>query len=353
MTRFTEDNASISGMGTARLVSSTFWNRAAYRAVRGLIESNGTRIAHFHNTFPLLSPSVLEAAHDGGAAVVQTLHNFRDVCPNGLLFRNGAPCQDCVGRKVAWPAVVHACYRNSRAASAAAAVVSARRLAGAKQGLADTYIVLSHFARSVFIAGGFPEKKLEVKPNFVHPDPGVGDGDGGYILYLGRLAEEKGVRVLVAAWKSLKSKAPLKIAGSGPLAPWLQNEAGTPGIEWLGQLARDDAIKVLKGARLLVIPSTCYEGSPMAALEAFAAGVPVVVSRTGSLVELVEDGRNGLQAPPGDAEALAAVLERALSQPRLVEEMRREARREYESKYTASKNYEQLMRIYGKAMGNV
>jgi len=350
--RFTENNVNISGIGTARLLSSTFWNRAAYREVRALVERSGARIAHFHNTFPLLSPSVLYAAREAGAAVVQTLHNFRYVCPNGLLFRNGAPCQECVGRKLAWPAVIHACYRDSRPASAAAMVVSARRLATAGRGEADTYIVLSAFARSIFIAGGMPEDKLAVKPNFVHPDPGAGNGEGGYILYLGRLAEEKGLRVLVAAWKKLKAAPPLKLIGDGPLAGWLQSETAGAGIECLGQLPRDRAMQALKRARLLVIPSLCYEGSPLAALEAFAAGVPVVVSRIGSLAELVEDGRNGFQAPPGDPDALAATLDRALSTPRLLHQMRREARREYESKYTASKNYEQLMRIYAKAAGH-
>jgi glycosyltransferase involved in cell wall biosynthesis len=347
--RFTEGNATISRIGTARLLCSTFWNQAAYRAVRELVERNRAPIAHFHNTFPLLSPSVLQAARDAGASVVQTLHNFRIVCPNGLLFRDGASCQECVGRKLAWPAVVHGCYRGSHAASAAAAMVSARRLAQAKRTEADAYIVLSNFARSIFIAGGMPENKLAVKPNFVDPDPGAGNGDGGYILYLGRLAEEKGLRILIAAWKKLKAGPPLKIIGDGPLAPWLQSETAGAGIECLGQLPHEEAIEALKRARLLVIPSLCYEGSPLAALEAFAAGVPVVVSRIGSLAELVEDGRNGLHARPGDPDALAAALDRALSTPRLLQQMRLEARREYESKYTASKNYEQLMQIYGQA----
>lgn len=348
--RYTDDNARISGTGAGGLAASALWNRAAYRAVRELVEESGAAVVHVHNTFPLLSLSVFQAARDSGAAAVQTLHNFRSVCPNGLLLREGAPCRKCVGRRLAWPAVVHACYRRSRAASAAAALLSARSLAAARDGGADAYIALSQFARSVFIAGGMPESKLETVPNFVHPDPGAGKGEGGHVLYLGRLSEEKGLRVLLAAWKELKAPPALKIAGSGPLAEWLR--AGTPpGVEWLGQLPHGEAMAALRTAGLLVVPSLCHENSPLAVLEAFAAGVPVVCSRTGSLAELVEDGRNGFTAPPGDPGALAAVLARALSNASLLRNMRREARLDYETRYTAAGHYERLMRVYGKAAG--
>jgi len=349
--RFTADNAGIPRMGRLRLLASTFWNRAARRSLGALLEERGASVVHFHNTFPLLSPAVYRAARDASAAVVQTLHNFRIVCPNGLLLRDGTVCQDCVGKSFAWPGLVHACYREGRPATAAVAgMVCFHRLLGTWSRHVDRYVVMSEFARSVFAAGGLPPAKLAVKPNFVHPDPGPRDGPGAYVLFSGRLSEEKGLKVLVEASKKLKAKARLKILGDGPLAGWLAQQVNDcPNIDCLGWLPREQALEAVKGASLLVAPSVCYEGSPLTVLEAFAAGVPVVASRIGSLAEIVEHGRTGLLATAGDPEDLAAMLDRALSGPAQAAAMGREARLEFEAHYTAAGNYEQLMRIYAAA----
>lgn len=352
--RFTEDNARIPSLGCVRAALTSLWNPVAAREVRRIIRRERVTVAHFHNTFPLLSASVLRAARQAGAAVVQTLHNYRLLCPNGLLFRAGGPCRLCVGRRFPWPGLRHGCYRSSRAATAlAAASVLTRRLTGTWHDGVDAYIVLSEFARSLLLQSGAPADKVIVKPNFVYPDPGMGDGAGGYVLFLGRLSEEKGLRVLVKAWKMLKPATKLRIIGDGPLAGWLARQADGDGIEWRGPLPRDQALAELRGAALLAAPSLCYEGSPLAVLEAFATGAPVAASALGGLAELVRPGLTGWLIPPGDAEAWAATLDQALSQPKLLRQMRRQARLDYEAHYSAEANYQMLLAVYRQALSRV
>jgi glycosyltransferase involved in cell wall biosynthesis len=349
--RYLEDNARIASMSTARLLQTTLWNHRAYRDLRALIARERPSIVHFHNTFPLLSAAALAAARDAGVPIVQTLHNFRLVCLNGLLLRQAAPCEKCVGRSFVWSGIRHACYRGSRAASLWAALsLAVRRARRAWHDGVEAFIVVSRFARAIFRRAGLPESKLMLKPNFVHPDPGPGDGRGGYVLYLGRLSEEKGVPLLVEAWKRLGSRTKLLIAGDGPLAERLRELASGHAIELLGARPRQEVFGLLRDALLLVAPSLCYEGCPLAVLEAFAAGTPVVASNRGGLAELVNPGQTGWLAPAGDAQALAAALDAALADPGLRTEMRRLARRHYEDKYTAEANYRRLMEIYRCAL---
>ncbi len=349
--RFTEDSARIPHMGRLRLAAAVLWNRAAARRLRRLLERERPAVVHFHNTFPLLSAAPLRAAKRAGVAVVQTLHNFRLFCPNGLLLRSGRPCRDCLGRGFPWAGLRHACYRGSRAATAlAAAAVVARRLSGTWHDGVDAYIALSQFARGIFVSAGVPEGKLTVKPNFIHPDPGPGDGRGGYVLYLGRLSEEKGIRVLLEAWRMLEPAARLRIVGDGPLRDTLREQYPESTVEWAGRLTREEALEALRQAAWLAVPSICYEGSPLAVLEALAVGTPVIASDLGSLPELVEPGRTGWLAPPGDAPAWAAVLDRALSQRAQAAAMRPEARRCYRSRYTGEVNHQALLAIYRQAV---
>lgn len=350
--RFTEDNARIPRMGRFRLARATLWNFSAAARLRRLVRRERAAVVHFHNTFPLLSASVLRAARQAGAAVVQTLHNFRLICPNGLLFRAGAPCQDCVGRAFPWAGVAHACYRNSRAATAmAAGATLARRFTGTWHDGVDAYIVLSEFARAVFLRAGAPPGKLTVIRNFVQPDPGPGDGGGRYVVFLGRLSEEKGITVLLEAWKMVRCGTALEIIGDGPLASRLRQPSTGSRIRWLGPLSHAEALEKLRHAALLAAPSLCYENSPLAVLEAFAAATPVVASRIGSLAELIEHGQTGWLAPPAQPQALAEVLDEALSGPGLLAQMRLRARREYESRYTSEHHYRALLRLYEQVAG--
>src|SRR5262249_38935024 len=151
---------------------------------------------------------------------VQTLHNFRLLCANALLFRNGMVCEECLGQPIAWPAIVHGCYHGRRDASTVIATMQAtHRLFGTWQKAVDVYIALAEFGRRKLVQGGLRADKIVVKPNFVYPDPGPGRGSGGYAVFVGRLSAEKGVDTLIAAWRRLAGILPLIILGDGPMAP--------------------------------------------------------------------------------------------------------------------------------------
>jgi len=341
------DNRSALEMSRLGIATAAVWNRASGRGLGRLMTGHRPELVHFHNTFPLLSPACYHTAREGGAAVVQTLHNYRLLCPGALLERDAAPCESCLGRRLAWPGVLHGCYRASRAATAAlAAMTAVHRAAVTWSHAVDLYVALTQFARERFVKGGLPAAKIVVKPNFVWPDPGSGRGGGGYALFAGRLSQEKGLETLATAWRLLDGTPPLKAAGEGPLAGTL---AGVPGIELLGRLTREDVLGLMREASFLVFPSLCYEGLPMAILEAFACGLPVIASRLGAMAEVVEDGRTGLLFTPGDAGDLAARIAWAVTHPVEVGRMRSEARAEFEARYTAGKNYQALIEIYERA----
>jgi len=327
----------------------TLWNREAYRQVREAIRTFRPDLVHIHNTFPLASPAVIHAAKAEGVPVVMTLRNYRLLCVNALLFREGRVCEACLGR-IPWRGAVYGCYRQSRAASAVVAgMLTLHRLLGTWS-LVDRFIALTDFARQKFIQAGFPPEKLAVKPNFVHPDPGPGEGRGGYALFVGRLSPEKGIRTLLRAWERLGGRVPLKVVGDGPLAEEVRGAAGRlPGVEWLGRKAQEEVYALMGDAAFLVFPSEWYEGFPMVIAEALARGVPILATPLGSQGSIVDHGRTGLLFRPGDPEDLAEKVEWAWTHPNDLREMGREARREYEQKYTAEKNYEILMDIYERA----
>jgi glycosyltransferase involved in cell wall biosynthesis len=348
--RHSADNRRLLQMSRIEAAAAAVWNRHSRREMSVLVERNRPDVVHFHNIFPLLSPACYGAARDRGAAVVQTLHNYRLLCPKALLARGGGPCESCLGRALAWPGILRGCYRGSRTATAAlAAVTAVHRAGGTWTNAVDVYVALTGFARSRFVAGGLPAGKIVVKPNFVWPDPGAGAGAGGYALFAGRLSAEKGPEVVAGAWKRLAGSVPLKTAGEGPLEPLLD---GLPGVERLGRKPRAEVLALMQEAAFLIFPSLCYEGLPMAVLEAFACGLPVIASRLGAMGEVIEDGRTGLLFTPGDAADLAAKIEWAVTHAGALGRMRREARAEYEAKYTASRNYEMLMEIYERARGS-
>lgn len=335
-----------------RLAGQAFWNQAAYLDLRRLIRDARPDVVHLHNTFPLISPAACYAAGHEDVAIVQTLHNYRLLCPNGLFFRDGRPCEDCLHAAVPWPAVIHACYRNSYAASlAAAGTLAVHRAAGTWATRVDRYIALTEFARQKFIAGGLQGDRIAVKPHLVHPDPGPGDGAGGYALYVGRLSREKGIHTLLAAWDRLTGRMPLTIVGDGPLAPLVRRAvAEQDTVTWLGHRDHADIRELLGGATCAIVPSACYETFGLVIAEAFARGTPVVAARLGALVELVQHGRTGLQFRPGDAADLARQLRWFAEHPAEAASMRDAARAEYERRYTAGSNYPILRRVYAEAM---
>jgi glycosyltransferase involved in cell wall biosynthesis len=345
VTRYEQDNRTI-GLGLTAAASAV-WNMTSHRRVHALVASERAAVAHFHNTFPLISPSAYYAASDAGAAVVQTLHNYRLICPGALLSRDSTPCEECIGSKTLWPAMKHGCYRGSRTATASlVGMLGTHRAAGTYQHAVDAYIALTAFARERFIQGGLPSDRIFVKPNFVE-DPGNGNGSGGYALFAGRLSSEKGVTVLARAWRDLPEIA-LTVAGTGPL----ESTSWPANVTVLGHQPHDTVIRLLRQASILVFPSTSYEGMSIAILEAFACGTPVIASDLGSMAEIVDHGRTGLLFKAGDPASLADQVKYAFSHPEHLAAMRINARQEYESKYTPEVNYRQLIQIYGHAIDN-
>ena len=305
-------------------------------------------VVHVHNFFPLFSPAVYHACRAADVPVVQTLHNYRLICPNGLLFRDGQVCEECVGRSFAWPGVAHGCYRNSRAGTASIATMQAvHRIGGTWKDCVHTYVALTEFSRSRFVKGGLPADKIVVKPNYVPPSGPAGDGSGGYALFVGRLSPEKGIDVLLAAWKTLGSRIPLRIVGEGPLAERVRAAAGE-GISYLGPCRNDEILSLMRGATCLIFPSLCFETFGRVIAEAFSTGLPVVASDLDS--SLVTHGRTGLLFRPGDPRALVEQVEWALSHPEELSLMRRQARAEYEEKYSPERNYQMLLRIYDRVL---
>jgi glycosyltransferase involved in cell wall biosynthesis len=329
------------------------WSRKWHKEFGRLVEREKPALVHVHNLFPVMSPSILHAARSAGAAVVHTLHNYRLVCPNAICYRSDRPCEDCVGRSVPWPGVLHACYRGSHAQSAGvAAMLTFHRMAKTWERQVDRFVTLSRFARDLLTRGGLPEDKVVVKPNFVHPDPGPRQHGGSYCLFVGRLASQKGAWTMLRAWKGLQG-IPLKVVGD----PTTEQEArrmeefgGAPGIELLGRKSREEVLSLMKGARFLVFPSQWYETFGLGIVEAFACGVPVLASDLGAMPELVEDGVTGLLFTPGSDRDLAEKAVWMWAHQDEVATMGTRARAEFVSKYTAERNYELIEDIYEQAV---
>lgn len=345
---YQENNDRVPTINGVNLALRTVWSTEAYNIVKQKLRDKAFDLVHVQNFFPLISPSVYYAAQAKGVPVVQTLRNYRLLCPNGLFYRDGKVCVDCLGKAIPYPGVQHSCYRDSLAASSVTAtMLTVHRAMQTWQEKVDLYITLSQFAREKFIEGGFPAEKIVVKPNFVDPDPGVGTGLGGYALFVGRLSPEKGLDTLLAAWEQLKNPMPLKIVGDGPLAGEVAKAAEkSPKIEWLGRKSMAEVYALMGEAMVLIFPSKWYETFGRVAVEAFAKGTPVIAANIGAIAELVEQGRTGLRFQPGNAADLAAQVEWVLQHQQEWELMRQQARAEYEAKYTAKQNYRRLMDIY-------
>jgi len=348
---YEEHNDRVAAIGKVALAMRTIWSTESYKALSSLLKSQTYDVVHVHNFFPVISPSVYYAAKDSRVPVVQTLHNYRLLCPNALFFRSGQVCEDCLGKPVPYPGVINSCYREDLAASAVTAtMLSLHSAMHTWTEMVDVYIALTEFARQKFIQGGLPADKIAVKPNFVHPDPGIGSGSGGYALFVGRLSVEKGLDTLLSAWEHLGDKIPLKIVGEGPLSDMVAAAAVRQphAIEWLGRRPMPEVHELMGEAKMLIFPSKWYETFGRVAIEAFAKGTPVIAANIGAIAELVEHGRTGLHFQPGDAVDLATQVEWALTHPTDIAKMRLEARAEFEAKYTAIQNYHKLMEIYSQ-----
>jgi glycosyltransferase involved in cell wall biosynthesis len=335
------------------LIGKAVWSSDSKKEVTELLRREKPDLVHVHNTFLMISPSIYSACREAGVPVVQTLHNFRLLCPGATFFRDGKICEDCTKHGLL-SSVRHACYRDSHATTAAVALMlTTHRHLHTWDRDVTAFIALAEFTRRKFVANGLPEHKVFVKPNFVAPDPGVGSGDGDYVLFAGRLSPEKRVSTVLSAWTLLPKPIPLMIIGGGPEREDLEKEAlnaGLTHVKFCGQLSRHDVVEAMRRARFLVFSSEWYENFPLTIAESFACGLPVLCSRIGAMQEIVEDRRTGLHFAAGDARDLAEKVDWAWNNREFVAGLGKAARQEYLDKYTPEKNYAQLIEIYQRAI---
>jgi len=326
------------------------WSRKTYREMSALLRTARPDVAHFHNTFPQITPSAWAACRDNGVPVVQTLHNYRFICPQAMLQRQGRPCEECLGSGLL-PALRHRCYRSSLPATLAQVwTIALNRMLGSYS-LVDRYLALTQFAAGRLASGGLPSDRITVRSNFLHDSPPTGDGRGGYAVYVGRLSREKGLSTLLRAWETVRG-LPLKIVGDGPLRPQLEKEVlrlGLP-VEFCGRLSRREVLRIIGSAALQVVPSEWYEGFPMVILEAYACGTPVVASRIGSLAEIVEEGTTGVLCEPGNALELAVTVSELVSNPIRLSMLRRSTRDHFLTHYSTGAGFTTLLGIYREVL---
>ncbi|MER7848407.1 glycosyltransferase [Kitasatospora sp. NPDC096077] len=329
------------------------WNPAVRAELAARLRRERPDVVHVHNVFPLLSPAVLAGCADAKVPVVATLHNYTQICPPGTLQRDGRPCTECVGGSPL-PAVRHGCYRNSRLATVPLAVSLAVNRRRWWSGV-ERFFCISAAQRDVLARAGLPADRLAVKHNFV-PEPDVRrTGAGEHVLYLGRLAEAKGVRLLMTAWDALAARGgvgvPLVVAGTGPLerevADWA---AGRADVRYVGLYDPAQCREAVARSVAVLAPSTWLEAFGLVVVEAMAAGVPVVAAGHGAFVELVEDGVTGLLHRPGDAASLAAGVRRLTAEPEFNRELGRAARLRYEQGFSPDVGLERLVEGYRGAI---
>jgi glycosyltransferase involved in cell wall biosynthesis len=343
---YRRDNADLDALPRWQAAVDSVWSKRTVMEVGRLLRSFRPHLIHAHNTFPLISPSLYGVAEELGIPVVQTLHNFRLLCPQAMLMRNGRYCDDCVGRWP-WRAVLHRCYRGSLTQSAVSAgMVSGHRMLGTWRDRVSRYIVLNQMCREIFIRGGLPPDKLCIKPNFVEAIGVPGDHMRHGGLFIGRLAVEKGVLTLAQAIRQ-KPVTRITVCGSGPLQAIVEQ---SDGLDYIG-FERGEALRArIASAEFLVMPSTGIESFGLAAIEAFACGTPVIASRHGGLREIVEHGHNGLLVTPGNADELADAIAYAVANPMQMRRMGLEAYQTYLARYTPERNYTALLDIYHQVL---
>jgi glycosyltransferase involved in cell wall biosynthesis len=324
------------------------WNPLAARKLGATVDAVRPDVVHVHNTWFASSPSILPTLRQRRVPVVMTVHNYRLVCANGLFLRDGIPCEKCL-HQGPWPAVLHGCYRGSRAASGlAAGVIAVHARHATWSRYVDKFIVPNEFAIDRLVRAGLPPGKLILGPHFVEEPGGRGarPSRSADVLFVGRIAQEKGVSVLLDAWRFRRPRGlRLLLIGDGPDRPRLEGDA-PPGVTFLGQRPPAYVKSAMLGARAVVVPSLCYEMGPLTALQGLASGLPIVLSKIGGMPELLGcEAAAGWLVPPGDVLLLARALN-ALTDDAIVDDRGARARERYVNAYTASSAVSRLQGVY-------
>lgn len=347
---YTRSNAELKSFSLSeksRFMWYLAWSDKSYQELRKIVREFKPDVAHFHNIYFMLSPAVYYACKDEKVPVVQSLHNFRPLCANGLFFRNNRVCEDCLNGSL-FNGIRHRCYQKSWIISALVVrMLMAHRKMNTWKDKVDAYITATEFTKQKYVQAGIAPDKIFIKPNFIYPSPKETAVDQGYALYVGRLSDEKGVEVLIKAWKEIKD-CPLKIAGDGPLKPYLSgfiHNNQIANVELLGHVDQGRYEQLMQGAKFMVVPSICYENFPRIVAEALAYGVPVIASRLGSLQEIIADKVNGGLFEAGNAGDLIEKVRWIYHQADL-EFLKKNARASYKVRFSDDVNYEILQNIY-------
>jgi len=330
-----------------KIAINTLWSRQSEKEVDALISSFKPDILHCNNLFPQISPSIYRVANRRQVPIVQALHNYRAFCANSFFYRDEAVCTECHQSSTRLAGIRYRCYRDSYAATA---VVTGMQFLhhslGTYRNAVDMYFTPSAFTRKIYIEGGFDADSIDIKPNFIDPDPGIGKGDGKYILFVGRLSSEKGIETLLEAWNSGSIQTDLKVVGDGPLSSLF--DLPSTNIQWLGRRTLDEVLELVGRATALVMPSQWYETFGRTIAESFSRGTPVIVSDLGAMAELVQDDVNGFLFRSGDVNDLVEKVNQLINgNP---ERLRPAARDSYIRNYTVDAGYDASIRIYQRAI---
>jgi glycosyltransferase involved in cell wall biosynthesis len=349
---YTVQNDDISDPPGLRVALQTIWNHGRYRDFRRVVRQSTPDVVHFHNTFPILSLAPVYAARAERRPVVMTLHNYRFYCANGVLFRAGKVCEACVGRPLAWPAILHRCYRESRSATVAlAGMQMLHRVARTLERKVDAFIALSESQKVKLIQYGIPASRIFVKPHCIYPDPQPGHGRGDYAIFVGRLSPEKGVTTLLEGVRQAAAPLPTLLVGDGPLAPIVQEAVRTDHrLRWLGARSPAEVAALLGDAAFTMVPSEWHEPFGLVVAESLAKGTPVLVSRGGALPELIGSSGAGRVFATGDPASLAWELDWFAAHPAERVAMRQRARHHFETAYSGAANHDRLIAIYRSAI---
>ncbi|MCV9949344.1 glycosyltransferase family 4 protein [Paenibacillus sp. BT-177] len=349
-------NDSIQSKGLAnmaKLAVEATWSFPEFKRIKELLLRVKPDVVHVHNFFPVISPSVYHACERLGIPVVQTLHNYRLICPAATFMRGNEVCEKCLHGTLLH-SIRHGCYRGSQLQTIpVAAMIKFNELIGTWQHKVSRYIALTEFARDKFAESGIPLDRIAVKPNFVHHQTVKAkyDPNDRYLLFVGRLSAEKGVRNLLQAWSQLEDRGGLRlvIIGDGPEKAELAAAHQQEDIRFLGKQDGDTVLDCMSRAMYVMVPSIWYEGFPMTIVESYSVGTPVLCSRIGALEEVVEDGVTGFHFQHDDLENIKTVIRRAVAYENYAA-MRQKVAQNYAAHYTEEVNVKQLLAIYSEAM---
>ena len=344
-TRYSDEISSYGFLQKVNLVNDTTWSKKSYKDVVDLIREHQPDVAHFHNTFPLISSSAYSACREANVPVVQTLHNYRLICSGALLYRNGGICRECVGASVN-RSIFRKCYRNSiLATSIVVKMLNSNRKKNVYIENVDRYIAPSKFLAGAVIDGGIPERMITIKPHFVHAPPEVNYEKNDYLIYVGRLSAEKGIQTLVSACKFVPDIKVL-ILGDGAMKEEVvaSAEQHDLNMDFIGFVDQDKVFEYVRKAKALIMPSECYEVFGLSVIESLAVGTPVIASAIGGLDELIQNGINGYKYLPGDARELARLMRMIVTTD--IKELEVSARRDFEAKYSEESNIVILEKVY-------